>query len=97
MKITRNQLRRLIFEVAEPKEIKLKEIERVVKKCLQKEGGAAGMDLLVRAVKDLETKRKKLPKKLKTKKQIVRCIMKMDFVIKHRNGDIILTTGLPKS
>ena len=80
MKITRNELRKLIIEAIEPK----------------KEGGAAGIDLLIKAVKGLETKRKKLPKNLKNKKSIARYILKMNDILKHRNGDIILTIGLPK-
>ena len=96
MKITRRMLRSLIVEALEHKEIKLKDIEKAVRKCLEKEGGAAGMGLLVKCVKALQTKTKKLPKKLRTNKQIAKCILKMDFVVKHRYEDIILTIGLPK-
>lgn len=96
MKITRKMLRRLILEATDSKEIKLKEIEREVRKKLEKEGGAAGIGLLVKAVKNLQTKKRKLPNKLKTNKQIAKCIMKMNFVVKHRYDDIILTVGLPK-
>ena len=84
------------MEAIEPKEIKMKEVERAVRKCLEKEGGAAGINLLVKCVKDLETKTKKLPKHCKSGKQIAKCILKMDFVVKHRYDDIILTIGLPK-
>ena len=62
MKLTREILRQLIIEAIESKEIKMKDIERAVRKCLEKEGGAAGMSLLVKCVKALETKTKKLPK-----------------------------------
>ena len=96
MKLTRQMLRQLIIEAIEPKEIKMSDVEHAVRKCLEKEGGAAGMGLLVKCVKDLETKRKKLPKHCKTNKQIEKCILKMDFVVKHRYEDIILTVGLPK-
>jgi hypothetical protein len=96
MKLTREMLRQLIMEAVEPKEIKSKDIERAVRKCLEKEGGAAGIGLLVKCVKALETKTKKLPKNCKTNKQIAKCILKMDFVVKHRYDDIILTVGLPK-
>ena len=96
MKVTRKMLRNLIMEAVAPKEIKMREIERAVRKCLEREGGAAGMGLLVKCVKALETKRKKLPKKCKTNKQIAKCILKMNFVVKHRYDDIILTVGLPK-
>ena len=71
-------------EAVGEKEIKIKDIEKAVRKCLEKEGGAAGMGLLVKSVKELETKTKKLPKKLRTNKQIAKCILKMDFVVKHR-------------
>ena len=54
------------------------------------------MGLLVKCVKALQTKTKKLPNKLRTNKQIAKCILKMDFVVKHRYDDIILTIGLPK-
>jgi hypothetical protein len=96
MKLTRQMLRQLIMEAIEPKEVKMKDIERAVRKCLEKEGGAAGMGLLVKCVKGLQTKTKKLPKNCKTNKQIAKCILKMDFVVKHRYEDIILTVGLPK-
>ena len=96
MKLTRRILRQLIIEAIEPKEVKIKDIEKAVRKCLEKEGGAAGMGLLVKCVKALQTKTKKLPKKLRTNKQIEKCILKMDFVVKHRYDDIILTIGLPK-
>jgi|TARA_R110001592_G_scaffold275122_3_gene542098 hypothetical protein len=96
MKITRNELRKLIIEAIEPKDVKDSEIKKAVILCLKKEGGAAGIDLLIKAVKGLETKRKKLPKNLKNKKSIARYILKMNDILKHRNGDIILTIGLPK-
>ena len=96
MKSTRHILRQLIIEAIDSKEVKMKDIERAVRKCLEKEGGAAGIDLLVKCVKALQTKTKKLPKKLRTNKQIAKCILKMDFVVKHRYDDIILTIGLPK-
>ena len=90
------ELRTLILEAIEVKEIKESEIKKAVINCLKKEGGAAGMGLCVKTVKSLQTKRKKLPKKLKTNKQIARFILRMSNVVKHRYGDIILTTGLPK-
>ena len=96
MKLTKTALRNLILEAAKPKEIKPSEIKKVVKEKLKKEGGAAGMDLLIKAVKSLETKTKKLPSSLSTSKKIKKCIMDMDFIVKHRDGDIILTIGLPK-
>jgi hypothetical protein len=90
------ELRSLILEAIKTKEIKESEIKKAVTKCLKKEGGAAGIGLCVKTVKNLQTKTKKLPKKLKTNKQIQRFILRMDNVVKHRYGDLILTTGLPK-
>ena len=96
-KITGIELRMLIQEaVKQKKDIKDSEIKKAVVKCLKREGGAAGMDLLVQAVKKLQTKTKKLPKHLKNNKLIAKHILKMDVILKHRDGDIILTVGLPK-
>ena len=97
MKITRQELRHLIVEVVRNKEVKETDIRRAVITVLRKEGGAAGIDLLIKAVKNLETKTKKLPKKLKNNKAIARCILRMDDIVKHSQGDIILTLGLPKN
>jgi ribosomal protein L5 len=96
MKVTRKMLRQLIMEALDKNEVKERDIRKIVIATLRKEGGAAGMDLLVKAVKSLETKTKKLPKKLKNNKAISRCILKMDDIVKHSQGDIILTIGLPK-
>ena len=96
MNLTRQIIRELILEMIEPKEIKMREIEKAVRMCLEREGGAAGMGLLVKCVKKLQTKRKKLPKNCRSNKQIAKCILKMNFVVKHRYDDIILTVGLPK-
>ena len=101
MKVTRRQLRSLILEtLSEAKkdevEIKESEIEKAVIDCLKTEGGAAGIGLCVKTVKKLQNGRKKLPKKLKTNAKIKNFILKMDKVIKHRFGDLILTVGLPR-
>tara|TARA_B100000214_G_scaffold367500_1_gene337724 strand:- start:723 stop:1022 length:300 start_codon:yes stop_codon:yes gene_type:complete len=91
------QLRRLILEaIKEEQEIKESDIKKAVVDCLKKEGGAAGIGLCIKTVKSLQKGRKKLPKKLKTNQQIERFILKMDNVVKHKYGDLILTTGLPK-
>jgi hypothetical protein len=90
------EVQRFMKESASIKEIKMSEIQKSVRKCLEKEGGAAGMGLLVKCVKSLQTKTKKLPKHCRTNKQIAKCILKMNFVVKHRYDDIILTVGLPK-
>ena len=96
MKLTRRDLRHLIMEVVSHKEIKDNQIRKTVVAILRKEGGAAGIDLLIKAVKSLETKTKKLPKKLKNNKAIARYILRMNDIVKHSQGDIILTIGLPK-
>ena len=96
MKVTRQQIRKLLIEVINIKEIKDSDIKKAVVLCLKREGGAAGIDLLIKSVKALETKRKKLPKNLKNKKSIARHILRMEDILKHRNGDIILKIGLPK-
>ena len=41
MKLTRRMLRQLIMEAIDPKEIKLKDIEKVVRNCLEKESGVS--------------------------------------------------------
>ena len=66
MKLTRAQLRRLILEAVQEKEVKESDIRRVVVNCLKKEGGAASMDLIIKHINKLQTKIKKLPKKLCT-------------------------------
>ena len=97
MRITRRELRQMIMEAVNHKEIKESQIRKIVVAVLRKEGGAAGMGMLIDAVKSLETKNKKLPKKLKSNKAIAKCILKMNDIVEHKEGDIILTIGLPKS
>jgi hypothetical protein len=94
--LSQQQLRALILEVIETKEILESEIKKAVTDCLVKEGGAAGIGLCIKTVKNLQTKNKKLPKKLKRNKQIERFILRMKNVVQHKHGDLILTTGLPK-
>lgn len=96
MKLSRNQLRQLILEAVKQKEVKESDIRKAVVQCLEKEGGAAGIDLIIKHVKKLQTKTKKLPQNLRTNKALVRHILKMDDIVKHRKGDIILMKGLPK-
>ena len=96
MRITRTQLRALILEAVKPKEVKESEMRKAVINCLKKEGGAAGMKLIVKSVKSLQTRKKKLPRKFRTNRSIERFVLKMKETLKHRNGDIILTIGLPK-
>ena len=138
MKLTRRQLRHLIFEVvvasddakkaaadleqnlrddnpdasdeeieaavdkiteskAASGEIPIKRVDHAIISCLKKEGGAAGMGMLVDAVKSLETKTKKLPAKLSSKAKIKKYIAQHDAVLTHKYKDIILIKGLPKA
>lgn len=79
------------------KEISLKLVDSAIVKCLKKEGGAAGMGMLVDAVKSLETKTKNLPAKLSSKAKIKKYIAQHDAVLTHKYKDIILIKGLPKA
>lgn len=79
------------------KEITLSQADKAIVSCLKKEGGAAGMGMLVDAVQSLETKTKKLPKKLSSKAKIKNYIKKHPAVLTHKYKDIILIKGLPKA
>ena len=70
--------------LAEGKEEKVSEdkIERAIKDTLKKEGGAAGIDPLKKAVKSLN---------VDTDFDIEKFLKKMSNVEKHKNGDYILT------
>ena len=98
MKITRRQIRNLILESLkkEKKEVTDSQVKSAVKQCLKKEGGAAGMDLLVACVEALEKKNGPiLPDSLSSKDKIKKCILNMDFIVKHKHGDIIDIDGCP--
>lgn len=100
MKITRLEIRNIIREIAKntaKKEISLRQADSAIISCLKKEGGAAGMGMLVDAVKALETKTKKLPAKLSSKAKIKKYIKKHPAVLTHKYKDIILIKGLPKA
>ena len=79
------------------KEIALSQADKAIVSCLKKEGGAAGMGMLVDAVQSLETKTKKLPKQLSSKAKIKNYIKKHPAVLTHKYKDIILIKGLPKA
>ena len=71
MKTTRSIIRKLIMEALKEKsEIKIKDVDNAIVKCLKKEGGAAGIGMLIDAVMSLETQTKKLPQKLSTKAKV---------------------------
>ena len=79
------------------KEVSLKQVDKAIVSCLKKEGGAAGMGMLVDAVKSLETKTKKLPSNLSSNVKIKKYIAKHAAVLVHKYKDIILIKGLPKA
>ena len=85
-----------LFE-SKSKEISLKSVDKAFISCLEKEGGAAGMGMLVDAVKSLENKTKKLPLKLSSKAKIKKYIARHDAILIHKFKDIILIKGLPKA
>jgi len=85
-----------LFE-SKSKEISLKSVDKAFISCLEKEGGAAGMGMLVNAVKSLESKTKKLPSKLSSKAKIKKYIARHDAILIHKFKDIILIKGLPKA
>ena len=70
--------------ISEEKDKKVSEdkIEAAIKATLEKEGGAAGIDPLKKAVKDLD---------VDTDFDIEKFLKKMSNVEKHKNGDYILT------
>lgn len=70
--------------LSEEKDGKVSEdkIEAAIKDTLEKEGGAAGIDPLKKAVKDLD---------VDTDFDIEKFLKKMSNVEKHKNGDFILT------
>ena len=70
--------------ISEEKDEKVSEdkIEAAIKATLEKEGGAAGIDPLKKAVKDLD---------VDTDFDIEKFLKKMSNVEKHKNGDYILT------
>ena len=78
------------------KEVTLSQVDKAIIDCLKKEGGAAGMGMLVDAVMSLETKSKKLPKNLSSKAKIKKYIAKHPKLLIHKYKDIILVQGLPR-
>lgn len=78
------------------KDISSRQIDNAIISCLKREGGAAGMGMLVDAVMSLETKTKKLPKNLSSKAKIKKYIAKHPKLLIHKYKDIILVQGLPR-
>ena len=98
MKTTRSLIRKLIKEAIEKKqEVKIKDIDKAIKSCLKKEGGAAGLGMLVKVVQGLVTDTKKLPKKLGSDSKIKKYIINHPKFIKLTSGDIVLKSEIPMS
>jgi hypothetical protein len=76
-----NTFRQFLTEAKDEK-VSEDKIEAAIKATLEKEGGAAGIDPLKKAVKDLD---------VDTDFDIEKFLKKMSNVEKHKNGDYILT------
>jgi|TARA_R100000388_G_scaffold80741_1_gene59425 hypothetical protein len=79
MKITKSQLRKIILEEIN-KEIQPK-VEKAILDTLSDEGGAAGLDPLVKSAKEVESGI--------TEKDVKDLLKKMKKVMQHRDGDYI--------
>lgn len=98
MKTTRSLIRKLIKEAIEKKkEVKNKDIDNAIKSCLKKEGGAAGLGMLVKVVQGLETDKKDLPSNLSTKEKIENYIKRHKDFIQLKHKDIVLKSDIPMS
>ena len=89
MVISESRLRKIILEEAKKIATEV-QIQKQVVKVLRKEGGAAGLDLLIKAVKKIKNR----PENIKDNKSIAKYILKMPGIVRHRDGDIILVQGL---
>lgn len=98
MKISRRQLKIIIENIIKnkkkAKEISFKKIDRTIERILKKEGGAAGLGMIVTALKKLEVGQFVLPMKCSTKSKIKKYIEKSDKFIVHKYKDVILKKGL---
>ena len=98
MKTTRSLIRKLIKEEIEKKqEVKNKDIDNAIKRCLKKEGGAAGLGMLVKVVQGLETDKKDLPSNLSTKAKIENYIKNHKDFIQLKHKDIVLKSDIHMS
>ena len=96
MKTTRNIIRNLIMEALK-KEVTLKQVDNAIKSCLKKEGGAAGLGMLVKVVQGLETNKKDLPSDLSSEGKIKKYIIGHKDFIQLRHKDIVLKSDIPMS
>jgi len=93
MKITRKQLRLLITEQIAT--VTSAAIDQAVLQKLDAEGGAAGADPLVQAVKDLAADEDiELPEELQSDADIEERLLDVPGVAKHEDGDYVNTAGL---
>ena len=88
MKITRRQLRRLIKEQIDLSPDTMTRIKSAIKRTLNDEGGAAGMDALVKAVDDAEGDDVNVDVE-----KFIEDEMSGD-VVRHNSGDYVERTGL---
>lgn len=90
MKITKRQLRKLINEV----EIKLSDAEvSAAKQKLKDEGGAAGLDMIAKAINDAESDDSEIGEE-----DALDALMSQDDdVVTHADGDIIDKAGITES
>ena len=96
-KASKEDIKKALAEGTEKvKEISLNKVDNAIISCLKKEGGAAGMGMLVDAVMSLEANSKKLPKNLSSKAKIKKYIAKHPKLLIHKYKDIILVQGLPR-
>jgi len=96
-KPSKEDIKKALSEAAKKsKEISIKQVNRAIISCLKREGGAAGLGMLVDVVTSLETKTKNLPEKLSSKAKIKKYITKHPGLLTHKYKDIILVQGLPR-
>ena len=90
MKITKRQLRKLINEI----QIKLSDAEvTAAKQKLEDEGGAAGLDMIAKAINDAESDDSEIGEE-----DALDALMSQDDdVVLHADGDIIDKAGITES
>ena len=93
MKITRKQLYRLITEISQ--DLNLSDIEvNAAKEKLEDEGGAAGPDMVIDAIKGADNTSDEFEKNLKDE-DVIDALMKKDSnIVKHDKGDLVYKVGL---
>lgn len=94
MKITRNQLKEMISSALNELDISVSQAEiEAAKTSLGAEGGAAGPDMIAKAVKDAEEGDADVEDE-----DILKALMAADSdIVQHRKGDIVDKSGLAES